>query len=190
MERGRRKEKSSRGKPRKRVKSRELISDEESEPEPRPDRSRSRHRPLSREELILESKPGSELARLLEEKKRAKAEKRRALALAKVPETEGGKAPRASGPSLSSVVSRSSVKSGRSERSATSGTSKTSVKSKVSQVGSQIRVTTMEAFRSMKNIVFPKKKARPLPVPEVTDLETGICLPGLAPRRGTSRGRP
>ena len=167
------------------MKSREFISDEESEPEPRPDRSRSRHRPLTREELILESKPGSELARLLEEKKRAKAEaaakKRRALALAKVPESEGGKAPRASGPSSSSVISRSSVKSGQSEKSATSGTSKASVKSKVSQVGSQIRVTTMEAFRSMKNVVFSNKKARPLPVPEVTDLETGICVPGLAP---------
>ncbi len=110
---------------------------------------------------------------------------RRALALAKIPESEGGKAPRASGPSSSSVISRSSVKSGQSKKSATSGISKASVKSKVSQVGSQIRVTTMEAFRSMKNVVFPKKKSRPLPVLEVTDLETGICLPGLAPTKGT-----
>ncbi len=128
------------------------------------------------------------LARLLEEKKKAKADRRRALALAKVPESKGGKAPRASGPSSSSVISRSSAKSGQSEKSATSGTSKTFVKSKVSQVGSQMRVTTMEAFRSMKNVVFPKKKARPLPVQEVSDLETGICLPGLAPSKGTSRG--
>ncbi len=187
-ERGRRKEKNARGRSRRRKKPRESGSDEENEPESRSDRSRSRHRPLTREELILESKPGSELARLLEEKKKAKAEKRRALALAKVPESEGGKAPRAPDPSSGSVVSRSSVRSGQSEKSATSGTSKTSVKSRVSQVGSQIRVTTLEAFRSMKNVVFPKKRARPLPVPEVTDLETGICLPGLAPRRGTSRG--
>ena len=116
-----------------------------------------------------------------------------------MPGSEGGKVPRPSGTSSSSVLSRGSVKSGASAKTTTSGTSKTSIKSKLSQAGSQLRVTTKEAFRSMKNVVFPKKRSqstvdatrarelqedlarlesRLIPVPAVVDLESGLLESG------------